>query len=365
MTLYQKIIAVFGMLRTSIDRMAEKSDLAPDFSDSSSYDVGRLVFRNGSLYRCIVGHSGAWDASHFVATTIDEALDPARLPAQSFTFGKAANFSHSDDFHLLFCIADSAGRKISVDYINVDSTNLSFSDVAFVTISGYGNVGNDSVDIIALIDGVARMFYVGTNRQVTLTANSSILPKDIIGTIADSCLVAGTMVLMADGSWRRIEDVVYGDTLLTWDREAGRTVAVRPSWIMRPYEATHWYECRFASGRTLCTTGAPFDPGHRVYSLDTGRYEYERDAIGHRVLSVTQSGGIGAETRYEPGEDVLESVACIPHRCTACNIITEGRFSLIAEGVLTSCRLSNPGMSEDEIAAYWARLERSRKPREV
>ena len=74
MTLYQKMISVFGMLRTSIDRRAEKYELAPDFSDSSSYAVGRLVFRNGSLYRCIVAHSGAWDASHFAATTIDEAL---------------------------------------------------------------------------------------------------------------------------------------------------------------------------------------------------------------------------------------------------------------------------------------------------
>jgi len=74
MTLYQKIIAVFGMLRTSIDRRAEKSELAPDFSDSSSYAVGRLVFRNGSLYRCTVEHSGAWDASHFEETTIDEVL---------------------------------------------------------------------------------------------------------------------------------------------------------------------------------------------------------------------------------------------------------------------------------------------------
>lgn len=289
-------------------------------------------------------------------------IDPARLPVQSFTFGKAANFSHFDDFFLFFDIVDPAGRKIDVNYLNVDSTNLSFSDVAFVTISGYGNSTSDSVNIIALVDGVERTFYVRNFRPVTLTANSSILLKAISGTAAGSCLVAGTMVLMADGSWRRIEDVGYDDTLLTWDREAGRTVAVRPSWIMRPYEATHWYECRFASGRTLCTTGAPFDPGHRVYSLETGRYEYERDAIGHRVLSVSPSGGIGAETRYEPGEDVLEGVACVSQRCTACNIITEGRYSLIAEGLLTSCRLSNPGMSEDEIAAYWARLERTRKP---
>ena len=74
MTLYQKIISVFGMLRTSIDRRAEKSELAPDFSDSSSYAVGRFVYRNDVLYRCTVAHEGAWDSSHFTTTTIDEAL---------------------------------------------------------------------------------------------------------------------------------------------------------------------------------------------------------------------------------------------------------------------------------------------------
>ena len=74
MTLYQKIISVFGMLRTSIDRRAEKSELAPDFSDSASYAVGRLVYRNDVLYRCTVAHEGSWNASHFTTTTIDEAL---------------------------------------------------------------------------------------------------------------------------------------------------------------------------------------------------------------------------------------------------------------------------------------------------
>ena len=74
MTLYQKVIAAFGMLRSSIGQRAEKSSLAPTFSDSASYAVGRLVYRNDVLYRCTVAHEGAWDASHFTTTTIDEAL---------------------------------------------------------------------------------------------------------------------------------------------------------------------------------------------------------------------------------------------------------------------------------------------------
>lgn len=308
-------------------------------------------------------------------------LDPARLPAQSFSLtfdGMTFSMEFRVNFQLVSTERGDASRVFPVvssydgkdtedhDVFILQSPPPSGSaEAAAVVISGHGSKTTDVVVVTLNVDGATRYVTVGSMfPSVTITAARSIRVVSIDGTF-DGCLVAGTMVLMADGSWRRIEDVGYGDTLLTWDREAGRAVAVRPSWIMRPYKATHWYECWFASGRTLCTTGAPYDPGHRFYSLDTGRYEYERDAIGHRVLSVTQSGGIGAETRYEPGEDVLESVACIPHRCTACNIITEGQYSLIADGVLTSCRLSNPGMSEDEIAAYWARLERSRKPREV
>lgn len=74
MTLYQKVIAAFGMLRSAIGRKAEKSALAPTFSESVAYSAGRLVYRGDTLYRCTVVHSGSWDPSHFTETTIDEAL---------------------------------------------------------------------------------------------------------------------------------------------------------------------------------------------------------------------------------------------------------------------------------------------------
>ena len=74
MTLYQKVIAAFGMLRSAIGRKVEKSALAPAFSESVEYSKGRLVYRGDTLYRCTVVHSGAWDPSHFTETTIDEAL---------------------------------------------------------------------------------------------------------------------------------------------------------------------------------------------------------------------------------------------------------------------------------------------------
>lgn len=74
MTLYQKVIAAFGMLRNSIMQRAEKSAIAPTFSESATYQVGRLVYRDDALYRCTVVHSGAWDPAHFMETTVDAEL---------------------------------------------------------------------------------------------------------------------------------------------------------------------------------------------------------------------------------------------------------------------------------------------------
>ena len=74
MTLYQKVIAAFGMLRSLIGRKSEKASVAPTFSESATYPAGRLVYRGDDLYRCTVGHSGAWDPDHFMETTIDAEL---------------------------------------------------------------------------------------------------------------------------------------------------------------------------------------------------------------------------------------------------------------------------------------------------
>ena len=74
MTIYKKVIAVFGLLRSSIMQRSKKSAIAPTFSESVAYSTGRLVYRGDTLYRCTVVHSGSWDPSHFAETTIDAEL---------------------------------------------------------------------------------------------------------------------------------------------------------------------------------------------------------------------------------------------------------------------------------------------------
>lgn len=54
---------------------AAKADIAPTFSEESSYAVGDLVYYEGVLYECTTEHeAAAWDADDFTATSIDGEL---------------------------------------------------------------------------------------------------------------------------------------------------------------------------------------------------------------------------------------------------------------------------------------------------
>ena len=74
MTLYQKILSVVGMLRSSINQKAAKSELAATFNPSKSYEQGRLVIYEGRLYRCVAPHLGPWNDSDFQLSTVDGAI---------------------------------------------------------------------------------------------------------------------------------------------------------------------------------------------------------------------------------------------------------------------------------------------------
>lgn len=74
MTLYQKVLSVFGMLRTSIGLRASREELAPRFDAARFYTPRQLVVYDNVLYRCVESHTGDWDASHFTETTIDAAI---------------------------------------------------------------------------------------------------------------------------------------------------------------------------------------------------------------------------------------------------------------------------------------------------
>lgn len=74
MTIYQKVITAYEMLRSAISSRMSKYDVASDFNELSTYDEGRLVIYQDEIFICKKQHTGAWDANDFQRTTFGEAI---------------------------------------------------------------------------------------------------------------------------------------------------------------------------------------------------------------------------------------------------------------------------------------------------
>ena len=97
MTIYQKVLSVFGLLRTLIGMRAAREELAHPFDSTRTYNPGRLVVYSNTLYRCIAKHIGVWNESHFTATTVDDAIVEHVDPKNYVKKEDLTNYINKDD----------------------------------------------------------------------------------------------------------------------------------------------------------------------------------------------------------------------------------------------------------------------------
>lgn len=74
MTIKEKILSVFSLLKGMIERKVNRNELAATFSADKTYKVGEMVVYDDVVYRCTNEHSGAWIGSDFEKSTIDESV---------------------------------------------------------------------------------------------------------------------------------------------------------------------------------------------------------------------------------------------------------------------------------------------------
>lgn len=75
------------------------------------------------------------------------------------------------------------------------------------------------------------------------------------------CVKKGTLVTLADGSIRPIEDVVAGTLVVSYDEQSGDfvTATVEALVVQEPNPVLPWMRVTLADGRTLeCTADHPF-----------------------------------------------------------------------------------------------------------
>lgn len=154
-----------------------------------------------------------------------------------------------------------------------------------------------------------------------------------------SCLIAGTLITLADGTTKPIEEITYDDDLLVWDFFNGCFASAKPRWIKIKQTAEVYNKLTFDNGATLGLVGEGGTQGyHRIFNK-------QACCFTHTGAPETPDGTITfAEDKSEP---VLVSQELVNDTVDYYNIITDKHFNLFANGILTSCKCSNMYRIED------------------
>lgn len=248
MTIYQKVIAVVGMLQNSINGRASKLDLAPLFNVANSYAVGRLVVYNDVLYRCVVAHSGAWNTDHFQTCTIDEIISliqteehipiaPEYSDSETYTLG----FVVEKDGELQQCTVSGSGDEATFTPVTLNDLIDRYQwegDVSDSSGSGSDRSITLSNTALTFVDFSNLSLSTGITLNVTLpqasTAEGSrisdtLLRIDTDGTPVTVNIVGDVYFLTNDDQWYEI-DAAAQTTILTFTYVG--TKDSRPLWLV-------------------------------------------------------------------------------------------------------------------------------------
>lgn len=256
-------------------------------------------------------------ANYATATVVDPNLVPANIVAGKTILGVAGSASAGGGTSLVgHTLTLNAGGSMSIGDVTVLKPD---GTVTSVSVRTYAKI----TDVVAWRGPT---FFVWTDDGQRSMTYGSLLSGDTTVYIPTGCLLRGTMISLADGSRKPIEDVTYDDELLVWDFDSGRMSSAYPFWIKRAECTDHYWVNTFASGRVVRTTGTV--AGHRFFDMDAGAFVYNTDCVGHRVYTLD-------------GPDVLVSADHVAEPCEFYNLNTYRHINCFADGVLASCRLNN------------------------
>lgn len=178
------------------------------------------------------------------------------------------------------------------------------------------------------------------------------------------CMIEGTQITLADGSTKAVENITYDDELLVWNFYDGKFDTAKPSWIKIEQIAPEYNLVKFSNGAEVGFVGPGGDIGyHRVFNK-------EAKAFTHTGVVDTPNG---TTTFAQDGSyPTVVSQEVIEKPVKYYNVITDKHYNLFANGILTSCRLSNEYMIEnmryvgerlitdEQIKAYFDKIEDKR-----
>jgi hypothetical protein len=163
--------------------------------------------------------------------------------------------------------------------------------------------------------------------QITITSGPNTCTSNIFTSSWDViCLVEGTMITMADGSHKAIEEIKYTDLIRVWNFDLGEFSEALPIFVKREETYAKHYRFTFSDGIVLRTVG------HHVFNKQAGEF----------TMLIRDTTPVGTITFNELGEEVtLISKEIIEEPVKFYNVWTQYHLNMFADGIMTSNRFNN------------------------
>ena len=330
------------------------------------------VFSNGTaLTEAVIKGSTTTVNLSTLLTTAGTYSITAKASAANFNDSAASN---AEEYVV------QAAQKYTITVTNTGNYDITFTQngVTLTTVAGSGAGGSGSgsfeaeAGTVTSDTGFALYMDSATvcTGGVTVDSDFSTSPTFTITgdgtiTVAPWCLIEGTQITLADGSTKAVENITYDDELLVWNFYAGRFDKAKPTWIKVAEVAPRYNLVKFSNGSEVGFVGAGGEKGyHRIFNKEAG-------AFTHTGCKETPNG---TTTFAQDGTfPTVISQEVVEKEVKFYNVITENHYNLFANGILTSCRLSNKYriedmkyvgkklISDEQEKAYFERIENKRK----
>lgn len=298
----------------------------------------------------VTGATGVWDKNAGTLTLSN--------PTGNVTFTIAGVEATSSGYQLVVTESGSGGSA-SIKYKDGTSADVSagtYQNVVSIEDVHYSanplyDYGYDLKDA----NGISKTIPYILTSDSTLNISST------------ECLIEGTQITLANGSTKAIEDITYDDELLVWNFYAGRFDTAKPKWIKIAAITPRYCLAKFSNGAEVGLVGHVEPNGwvyHRIFNKEAGKFTWTGCAdTPNGTMTFAQDGTFPTVISQEVVEKPVKYY----------NVITDKHYNLFANGILTSCRLSNKYriedmryigeklISDEQEKAYFDRIENKRK----
>ena len=327
-----------GTLLTSITLATV--DLSTLITDSGTYTI-TVKAKGTNFNESVASNSVTYTVSSGFEVSVN--ISSSTFDANKFTFYDGQNSSALLLGTLSF--GQSQTFIVASGYLYMSTTNEG---------SNVRNTGQLSGGVTLVEDGSMYAKY-------KITGNGSISGIDYY-----PCFVEGTLITMANGTQKPVENIEYGDEVLCYDFEKGEQTTSYIDWMIPKQTATEYWKIILSDSTVLKLVGPKDGPNkdksHRLYNVTKQSFMYPQD-FEKDDLTLKENG------------DLVKVVSCekIFEPVNFYNIASNKHINIYAKGVLTSNRLNNRFeiknnkftdkklMTDEEIKAYKEHMERLKK----